>query len=135
MYVRQRARMRKAPAEATGFSTGVFAAVTAMSVIEHGVDLDAFLAEAARLLRPGGLLLLSTDYWPDGVELGGLKRWQAAHGDDIVFDLAGARRLIERAGAHRLELVGDPDLADASALIEEYGFQYTFLFLAFRRIG
>ena len=133
MYLRQRARMRRAPAEATGLSAGEFAAVTSMSVIEHGVDVDAFLEEAARLLRSGGALFLSTDYWPDGVDLGGLRRWEAAHGDDIVFDLAGARRVVERAAAHGLELVGEPDLERATALIEEDGFLYTFLFLAFRR--
>ena len=133
MYLRQRRRMRKVPAEATGFPGNTFAAVISMSVIEHGVDLDAFLEEAARLLRCGGALFLSTDYWPDGVDLGGRRRWAAAHGDDIVFDLAGARAVVERAAAHGLELVGDPDLERATALIEEDGFRYTFLFLAFRR--
>jgi hypothetical protein len=72
------------------------------------------------------------DYWPDGVDLGCLRRWEAAHDGDIVFDLAGARSIVERAAAHGLELVGEPDLERAIALIDEDGFRYTFLFLAFR---
>jgi hypothetical protein len=40
--------------------------------------------------------------------------------------------VVEQAAAHRLELVGEPDLERATALIEEDGFRYTFLFLAFR---
>ena len=39
-----------------------FDAITCMSVIEHAVPLDAFLADTARLLRTGGVLVVSTDY-------------------------------------------------------------------------
>jgi SAM-dependent methyltransferase len=34
-----------------------FGAVVSISTIEHGVDVRGFFREAARLLRPGGLLL------------------------------------------------------------------------------
>src|SRR5260370_19117383 len=37
-------------------------AVLSISTIEHGVDLERFLAESARILRIGGPLFLSTDY-------------------------------------------------------------------------
>lgn len=37
--------------------------ITCLSVIEHGVDFDAFSREAARLLSPGGNLFLTFDYW------------------------------------------------------------------------
>ena len=40
-------------ATATGFDAGSFDAITCLSVIEHGVPIDAFLAESARLLRAG----------------------------------------------------------------------------------
>ena len=39
-----------------------FAAITCMSVIEHGVDAEALAEEVARLLRPGGVFLFTTDY-------------------------------------------------------------------------
>jgi 2-polyprenyl-3-methyl-5-hydroxy-6-metoxy-1,4-benzoquinol methylase len=42
------------------YETGAFAAVTMWEVIEHVPNPRAFLSEAARLLRPGGHLVLST---------------------------------------------------------------------------
>jgi SAM-dependent methyltransferase len=37
--------------------------ITCLSVIEHGVDVRAFILECARLLKPGGKLFLTFDYW------------------------------------------------------------------------
>ena len=47
----------------TEFVSNSCEVVTSISVIEHGVDLPAFFAEAARLLKTDGLLFLTTDYW------------------------------------------------------------------------
>jgi SAM-dependent methyltransferase len=41
----------------TPWPDGHFAAITSVSVIEHGVDDEALLSEVARLLRPGGVFL------------------------------------------------------------------------------
>mmetsp|Transcript_15622 Transcript_15622/g.37278 ORF Transcript_15622/g.37278 Transcript_15622/m.37278 type:complete len:164 (+) Transcript_15622:1311-1802(+) len=48
----------------TTFGTGSADVVVALSVIEHGVNIPRFLTEANRLLRQGGSLLISFDYWP-----------------------------------------------------------------------
>jgi SAM-dependent methyltransferase len=84
---------------------GSFAAITAISVIEHGVEGDALLAEVARLLRPGGLFVFSTDYWPekvdtDGVRLFGLP-WR-------IFDAQEIEALVERAQRFGLSPTSDP---------------------------
>ena len=50
---------------ATSFADNTFDLVTCCSTIEHGVDWNAFLCEAARLLRPRGRLYISTDLIPD----------------------------------------------------------------------
>ncbi len=50
----------------TPFPDGRFGVLTCLSVIEHGVPLDAMVAEVARLLRPGGLFLFSTDFDSSG---------------------------------------------------------------------
>jgi 2-polyprenyl-3-methyl-5-hydroxy-6-metoxy-1,4-benzoquinol methylase/spore coat polysaccharide biosynthesis protein SpsF (cytidylyltransferase family) len=45
---------------ATGFDEGSFDAVLSMETIEHVDDEDRFVAELRRVLRPGGVLVLST---------------------------------------------------------------------------
>jgi SAM-dependent methyltransferase len=42
------------------FPEGAFAAVALLEVIEHVVNAELLLAEAVRVLRPGGFLVLST---------------------------------------------------------------------------
>lgn len=47
-------------AAAADAEPGAFDLVTALEVVEHAPDRDAFLADAARAVAPGGLLVLST---------------------------------------------------------------------------
>ncbi len=51
---------RAATPETLAESGRVFDAVISMEVIEHVEDVDAFLAASGSLVRPGGVLLLST---------------------------------------------------------------------------
>ncbi|NOX31787.1 MAG: methyltransferase domain-containing protein [Actinobacteria bacterium] len=46
---------------ATAFSDEAFDVVVSGSTVEHGVDWDQWLAECRRILKPGGLLYVSTD--------------------------------------------------------------------------
>jgi SAM-dependent methyltransferase len=124
MFARNRARMKRASAEATTFQSGIFGAVTSMSVIEHGVDTAFFFRESARLLRPGGILFLSTDYW---------SRPMRTQGGDRVFGPADVARLAREAEAEGLLPLCKPELEVGSPLIEESGLRYTFLTLAFER--
>src|SRR5207247_1128403 len=59
----------------------------AVSVIEHGVDINRFFAEAQRVLKPGGLLFVTTDYWPDTVATGSVRpfdlSWRIFSRDEI----------------------------------------------------
>jgi SAM-dependent methyltransferase len=119
--------------EDTGFPGGSFAVATSMSVIEHGVDLPRFFAEAARLLRPGGTLIVSTDYWPNRIDVGALRRFEVSHGSDRIFDRADIVRLC--AVARSVGLVGPAslDLEAGDPVVSSSGFNYTFLLLSFRR--
>jgi SAM-dependent methyltransferase len=95
---------RTADMTATPWPDGAFAAITAVSVIEHGFDPGALLDEVARLLRPGGVFVFSTDYWPekistDRVRLFGLD-WR-------IFDAEEIEELIDAAGERGLCPVGD----------------------------
>jgi SAM-dependent methyltransferase len=42
-----------------------------ISTLEHGVDLENFFKEAARILKPGGALLITTDYWDSKIDTNG----------------------------------------------------------------
>ncbi len=105
-----------------------FAAITAISVIEHGIEDDALLAEIARLLRPGGLFVFSTDYWPekvstDGVRLFGLP-WR-------IFSAEEIEALLERARQFGLSPSADPRAlirAVDERAVRFKGRSYTFLY-------
>lgn len=81
---------------------GQFDAVLSTQVLEHVADPARYLAEAARVLRPGGRLLLSTHgimvYHPDPVDYW---RWTGA----------GLTRQIELSGLKVRELWGVMGLA------------------------
>lgn len=57
---------------ATAFHAATFDVIVAGSVVEHGVDWDVWLSECRRIIRPGGLLYVSTDVVHESVELDGL---------------------------------------------------------------
>ncbi len=55
--------------QATAYDDESFELVVSASTIEHGVSWERFLQEAKRLLRPGGLLYVSTDLVPDEADV------------------------------------------------------------------
>jgi SAM-dependent methyltransferase len=117
---------------ATGFAAERFDAVTCLSVIEHGVPVEAFLAEAARILKPGGVLVLSTDYDQDPPDTTGLSVYGApVH----VFAPEEIGDLVQLAAGHRLRLRGDLHLRHAERPVHwrRTGLDYTFLRLTFDR--
>jgi SAM-dependent methyltransferase len=120
---------------ATGLGDGSLDAVTCMSVIEHGVPVEPFLAETARVLRPGGVLCVSTDYDQNPPDTASL----TAYGTPVrIFDPAQIRELVAAADRVGLELVGE--LTDEALAHRErpvrwarLGLDYTFILLTFRR--
>ncbi|MGH9591135.1 MAG: class I SAM-dependent methyltransferase [Terracidiphilus sp.] len=115
-----------------GFSDGFFDAVTCMSVIEHGVPPQAYFTEMFRILKPGGMLITSTDYYPEPIDTGG----KAAHGAPIqIFCRRQAEAMIALAQECGFEATGAIDLSTSSRLIrwEEYNLEYTFLIFTLRK--
>lgn len=115
----------------TGLPSGSCAAITAISVIEHGYDADGLLREVARLLRPGGAFVASFDYWPsklntDAVTLFGMS-WRIFSTDEVQELLRDARRHgLEPWGALRPEADGPQ--------VHFEGRAYTFAWLALRKV-
>lgn len=123
---------------ATPWPDGTYAAITAVSVIEHGFDQDALLEEVTRLLAPGGVFVFSTDYWPEKISTAGARLFGL---DWRIFSAEEIERLIEAARERGLRPVGDPG-ATLRALASEgararpisYGGRdYTFLYGALVR--
>ena len=117
---------------ATTFPDASFGAIACLSVVEHGVDVDAYLREAARLLRPGGLLVTSTDFWCEPVPTEGLE----AYGGPVrIFGPADIAGWVERAAPLGLRPVRDLDLACDERVVTwaRFGLQYTFVTLVLQR--
>ncbi len=118
----------------TSYPTATFDFVTSLSVIEHGVDLAQYFSEMYRLLKPGGYLLTSTDYWCDPISTQGLY-------DDLyrcpvkVFSPQSVAQMLQVAENSGFELVEDIQLACEEPLVywERMKLRFTFLFFVLRR--
>jgi SAM-dependent methyltransferase len=118
----------------TRYRAGWFDAVTCMSVIEHGVPLDGFLAESARILRPGGLLVVSTDYDQEPPDTTG----KFAYGVQVkIFGPDEIKAFVESAKKFGLELKGELVLQHSERPVhwQRTGFDYTFILLTFTRVA
>jgi len=119
--------------QATRFRDATFSAVTSLSVIEHGVDPERYAAEMARIIRSGGLLLTSTDYWPGGVDTSGLYPYGRAFGEMRVFDRPGLEALLATLDRHGFEVGDDVSLEASEPLITWMQRSYTFVMIEARR--
>ncbi len=110
----------------TSFPDASFDAVTCLSVIEHGVPLDAYVREMARLLKPGGLLVTSTDFWCEPLDTGG----QEAYGVPIrIFTPAEIEAWLALAADAGLTPTGPVDLGCEERVVTwaRANLRYTFL--------
>lgn len=93
--------IRYEPGDATDtrFAPETFDVITCLSVVEHGVDLDGYFREAARILKPGGALVTSTDYYPEPIDT----RGKRAYGVPVkIFDRDEIEHALALAARHDL---------------------------------
>lgn len=97
------------------FATGVFAATVSLQVIEHIWDLAGFLQECHRVVRPGGIIAVSTPNRPvfsPGLARGA-KPTNPFHVEE--FDAEQVAALVSAAGFREVALAGlhhGPRIAD-----------------------
>ncbi len=92
----------------SGLPGATFGFIACLSVIEHGVDLPAFFREQARLLRPGGHLFVSCDYWETPVDTAG----QSAYGTPVhIFTQPELDAMIALAASAGLAVAGPTDFS------------------------
>ena len=65
----------------------MFDFITSLSVIEHGVNIQNYFKEMNRILKKDGILLTSTDYWPDKIVNGVKTKYNPKHNPDNIFSM------------------------------------------------
>lgn len=123
-------------AERLPFAEGRFDIVYASEVIEHVSDTESFLSELTRVLKPGGLLMLSTPnsaFWP--FRLVGLLGWTVSEvqhpGHIRFFSRRSLTQAIRQAGftdvrtsaRHIYVLLSDRLAQPAAGLLLGIGFE------------
>lgn len=103
-----------------------------ISTIEHGVDVAGFFAEARRILKPGGLLFVTTDYWEDKIRTDnsalvyGLS-WEVFCRDEIQKVV----RVADSIGLRLCESSGIPQCSGRPVFWQNTS--YTFLSMLFQK--
>jgi SAM-dependent methyltransferase len=124
-YAAEQARRRglqveTGPVEDRSFGAAEFDCVALWDVLEHLRDPAGVLASAARALRPGGVLALSTgDVSSLCARLSG-PRWHLFNLPEhlFFFSPASLRRLLQAAGCHSVVLRREPYWSPAAYVIE-----------------
>jgi SAM-dependent methyltransferase len=116
----------------TGYAKESFDAITCLSVLEHGVNLEEYLKEMWRILKPGAVLITSVDYWQTRIDTGG----RQAYGVPIkIFTEHDVRGMIEFAQQTGFVITGPIDFSSNEKVVHwsETGLDYTFLVFALRK--
>jgi len=117
---------------ATEFADNEFDGITCLSVIEHGVELSAYFEEMGRILKTGGSLITSADYFEDPVDT----RGQIAYGVPIhIFNKGEIEDAIKLAGEYGLQLISPIDLHSEEKVVhwKPYNLYYTYVVFTLRK--
>ena len=122
--------------EKTNFKDNMFDFITSLSVIEHGVNIQNYFREMNRILKKDGMLLTSTDYWPDKIVNGVKTRVNPRHKPDNIFSREEIETNIiktaEQYGFVLTELI-DFTYEDKVVHWDTTGLDYTFIFFALKK--
>lgn len=117
--------------ESTAFDGSEFDVVTCMSVLEHGVSEGLYFRETSRILKPGGYLITSTDYYPQPVDTHG----KVAFGVPIkIFSEADIARLLTLASRCGLAPERNIQFECAEKPIAWKGLRYSFIIFILRKL-
>lgn len=116
----------------TRFADDSFDVVTCLSVIEHGIELGDYFREMSRILKPGGLLITSTDYYQDPIDTKG----KIAFGFPFrVFSRKEIKEGLDTARKFGLKETGELDLECREKAIrwEKMDLEYTYLIFTLKK--
>ncbi len=101
-------RLFQADVMESGLASGAFDRVVCNSALPHFGDLRGALAEMARWLRPGGLLVISHPIGREAVNRVHARAGEVVEGD-LVPDSARMLLLLEGAGLVGCEVIDEPE--------------------------
>jgi SAM-dependent methyltransferase len=115
----------------TTYPDNYFDAVGCLSVVEHGVPLEEFFAEMARVMKPGGSLIVSTDYWDEKIIN---QDGRQAYGVPVhIFSRQEMQEAIEIGAKHGFQISSPVDFDCQERTISWMGFDYTFIVVCFQK--
>jgi len=115
----------------TTFRDGHFDAIVCMSVVEHGVTHNKYFREMSRILKPGGILFTSTDFWPDTIQTPD----NLSYGKPIkIYEKKSVQRLVNKSKKWGFKLMGELDLTARDYVVHCDGISYTFLYFTLQKI-
>ncbi len=107
-----------------------FAAVTAISVIEHGFESEKLAGEVARLLKPGGFFIASFDYWPEKISTAGQDIFGMSW---TIFSRREIEDFVATAASKQLQPYGPMNFAAANKPISCFDRDYTFAWMVLQK--
>jgi ubiquinone/menaquinone biosynthesis C-methylase UbiE len=115
----------KGDTESTNFQDNAFDLIVSISVIEHGINFKRFLSESKRILKSGGYLFVTCDYWEDKIITNDFN-WN-------ILDRESVTNFIYTALGEGFKLVQNTELGRCvDKVIKWNGQEYTFLMLIFK---
>ena len=89
----------------------------------------------SRLLKEGGYLLISTDYWPDPIDTTGLYPYGSNFGEMKVFTREDIEKLAWKAREYGLELIEPIDFSYEDKVVywKRVDKSFTFIFFVLKK--
>ncbi len=134
-FQRGRINYRRENLENTSFKSASFDFISSISVIEHGVNLENYFREMSRLLKPGGYLFTSTDYWSEPIDTKGIYPYGKELGEMKVFTREEIEELVKKAEEYGLKLIEPIDFSYKEKVVhwKRVGKSFTFILLVFKK--
>ena len=133
MYENKTYRLSIQNLENTNYPNKIFDYITSLSVIEHGVNLSRYYMEMNRILKKGGYLLTSTDYWP--TKIVNTKKAISCNTADNIFDRYEIEEMLHIAEQNGFALTEPLDYTYREKVVhwKLTGLDYTFIFFALKK--
>jgi SAM-dependent methyltransferase len=115
----------------TSLPSNAFAAITAISVLEHGFRSADVFREVSRILQTGGYFIASVDYWPEKIDTRGVVFFGL---DWTIFSKSELLELIAEAGRYDLVPVGELHFEAPEPTVRCLEREYTFAWFALQKL-